>query len=272
MGQTVLKEITPVILTFNEEANIGRTVERLKWARDIVVVDSFSTDGTAAIVSRVPQARLFLRHFDSHAQQWNYAISATSIRTEWFLALDADYVLSDELVVEMARLRPDPAIVGYSIGFRYCVAGSPLRATLYPPVAILCRLGKARYEQQGHTQRVVVCGSLAALAAKILHDDRKPLSRWVASQQRYARLEADYLLAADRARLGVMGRIRCWGWAAPILVFFWTLVTKGCILNGWRGWFYVMQRTFAEMLIALEIVERRLAKAIKRPHANTTDS
>jgi glycosyltransferase involved in cell wall biosynthesis len=237
----------------------------LTWARDIVVVDSFSTDATAAIVSCFPQARLLLRQFDSHAQQWNYAINATRIATEWFLALDADYVLSDELVVEMARLRPNPIIGAYSVGFRYCIGGSPLRAALYPRLAVLCRVGKARYEQKGHTQIIVVSGPLGALTAKILHDDRKSLSRWVASQQRYARLEANYLLGADRSRLGVMGRVRLWGWAAPILVFFYTLLAKGCILNGWRGWFYVMQRTFAEMLIALEIVERRLAKAVKRP-------
>lgn len=255
----MLEEITPVILTFNEEANIERVLERLNWARDIVVVDSFSTDATVAILSRHPQVRPFQRAFDNHEQQWNFAIGATDIKTEWFLALDADYLLTEELIAELAALEPDQTINGYAAGFRYCIGGAPLRGTLYPPVTILCRRGKARYEQDGHTQRVAVTGTVAMLASKVLHDDRKPLSRWIWSQQRYARLEADYLLAGGKTG-SLMDRIRRWGWLAPILVFFYTLIVKGCILDGWRGWYYVLQRTFAEVLIALEIVDRRIAK------------
>jgi len=254
----VLEKITPVILTFNEEANIARTLERLGWARDIIVVDSLSTDATASIVSGMATVRLFQRAFDSHAQQWNFAIDATSITTEWFLALDADYVLSDALIGELAALQPEHNINGYSAGFRYCIGGSPLRGTLYPDVTILCRCGFARYQQEGHTQRVAVTGAVRTLKSKVLHDDRKPLARWIASQQHYARLEAEYLLAGPNYTFGFMDRIRRWAWLAPILVFFYTLVVKGCIFDGWRGWFYVLQRTFAEALIALEIVDRRL--------------
>src|SRR6266853_1961071 len=87
----MLGAITPVILTFNEAPNIGRTLERLPWARRIVVVDSFSDDDTGAIVTRYPKAELFRRRFDSHANQWNFAIHETGINTEWILALDADY-------------------------------------------------------------------------------------------------------------------------------------------------------------------------------------
>jgi glycosyltransferase involved in cell wall biosynthesis len=256
----VLENITPVILTFDEEANIARTLDRLNWARDVVVVDSFSTDATAQILSQHGRVRLFQRAFDSHARQWNFAIGETDIVTDWFLALDADYVLSDELIAELAVLKPDRGTGGFSAGFRYCIGGYPLRGTLYPPVTILCRRGNARYVQDGHTQRVNVTGTIVPLKSKVLHDDRKPLSRWVASQQRYARLEAEHLLAADKANLGIMDRIRRWGWPAPILVFFYTLLLKGCVFDGWRGWFYVLQRTFAELLIALELVDRRLSK------------
>ena len=47
-------------------------------------------------------------------------------------------------------------------------------------------------------------------------------------------------------------------WPSPILVFLYTLLAKGCILDGWPGWFYVMQRTLAETMIAIELVDRRL--------------
>jgi glycosyltransferase involved in cell wall biosynthesis len=256
----VLEQLTPVILTFNEEANIERTLLRLNWARDIVVVDSFSTDATISIASRHKQVRPFQREFDSHAQQWNFAIDATSITTDWFLALDADFVLTDEVIAELAALKPDQSINGYAAGFLYCINGIPLRGTLYPAVTVLCRRGKAHYEQDGHTQRVVITGTVAMLTSKFLHDDHKPLSRWLVSQQRYARLEAEYLLSDDKDRLAFMDRIRRWGWAAPIVVFLYTLVGKGCILDGWRGWYYALQRLLAETMIALEIIDRRLRR------------
>ncbi|MFZ0422335.1 MAG: glycosyltransferase family 2 protein [Xanthobacteraceae bacterium] len=257
----MLEQITPVILTFNEEANIARTLAHLRWARDIVVVDSHSTDATVAILSQHGQVRLFKRAFDSHARQWNFAIGETNIATEWFLALDADYVMTEELVAELAALQPGRSINGYSANFRYCIGGVPLRGTLYPAVTILCRGGNARYEQDGHTQRVVVTGAVATLRSKVLHDDRKPLSRWIDSQKRYAQLEAEHLLAADKADLGIMDRIRRWGWLAPFVVLFYSILVKGCAFDGRRGWFYVLQRTFAELLLALEVVDRRLRGA-----------
>jgi hypothetical protein len=97
------------------------------------------------------------------------------------------------------------------------------------------------------------------LRARVDHDDRKPLSRWLASQQKYAMLEAGHLLSKPSAMLSRADRIRLMAWPAPTLVFFYTLIIKRCILDGWPGWLYVLQRTFAETLIALEIVDRRLA-------------
>ena len=175
------------------------------------------------------------------------------------LALDADYVLSDELIAELKLLRPKSDVNAYWIAFRYCILGKPLSGTLYTSVLSLFRKALGHYIQEGHTQRLIVKGQTARLDGKIFHDDRKPLSQWLASQQRYARLEAQHLLTANLDNLGRTGRIRRMGCTpAPPLVFFYTLIAKRCLLDGWPGWLYVLQRTLAEMLIALEIVDRRL--------------
>ena len=128
----MLEQITPVLLTYNEEENIGRTLGQLGWASDVVVVDSYSTDNTVAIARSRIQVRLLQRTFDTHAQQWNFAVQNSAIKTEWILALDADYLLTSEFIYEMARLRPESEINGYLAGFRYCVWGRPLRGALYP--------------------------------------------------------------------------------------------------------------------------------------------
>jgi hypothetical protein len=176
------------------------------------------------------------------------------------LSLDADYVLSQELVEELATLHANEATAGFRARFAYRILGRSLRGSLYPARVVLYRTNRATYHCEGHGHRVTVSGNIRALTGLIYHDDRKPLSRWFASQQRYAAEEANYLMTCNKAQLSMTDRIRRWAWAAPILVFFYTLVVKGCILDGWRGWYYVLQRTFAELLIAIEIVDRRLAQ------------
>jgi glycosyltransferase involved in cell wall biosynthesis len=256
-----LDEIGVVILTYNEAPNIARTLDALKAFPEIVVLDSGSMDETEDIVRGYNNARMARRPFDNHAAQWNFGIEACGLRRPWILALDADYVLSEALVVEISRLSPPATVAGYRGSFRYCIYGQRLSANLYPPVVVLFRRERARYVQVGHTQRVVIEGGIVDLAQKIDHDDRKPLSRWFASQQKYAWLEAEHLFGATNA-MRTSDRIRLMGWPAPVLVFFYTLLAKRCLLDGWPGWFYVLQRTLAEILIALEMAERRLTRKV----------
>ena len=254
-----LDRVTVLILTYNEAANIARTLAAVSWARRIVVIDSGSDDGTADIVRATAKAELVVRPFDNHQSQWTFGLERCDRpEHDWVLALDADYRVSEPLIEEMARLEPAPDVAGYEVGFRYCMFGRPLRASLYPPVTALYRRAGARYEQVGHTQRIVVSGRVERLRGTIDHDDRKPLARWLGSQLRYARLEAEHLLSASPARLRRTDRIRRTGWAAPLLVLPYTLIVKRCALDGWPGWLNALQRLLAETLIALEIADRRL--------------
>src|SRR6185295_10441829 len=98
----MLDLITPLILTYNEAPNIARALQGLTWAREIVVVDSFSDDETVQIATSFPNVRVVQRAFDCHRNQWEFGLKETDISTAWVLALDADYLLSDELVAEIA--------------------------------------------------------------------------------------------------------------------------------------------------------------------------
>jgi hypothetical protein len=121
----VLAEITPVILTYNEASNIGRSLERLTWARQVVIVDSGSTDETMAIAGRFANVRTFQRPFDTHAQQWRFAVEETGIASDWLLRLDADHLVEPALRDELAALVPAPATAAYEIAFIYCIVGRP---------------------------------------------------------------------------------------------------------------------------------------------------
>jgi glycosyltransferase involved in cell wall biosynthesis len=252
----VRDEITPMIITYNEAPNIARTVGKLLWAKRIVVIDSGSTDATLDMLRNFPQVDVIVHPFSDFASQCNFGL--TQVGTPWVLSLDADYELSDALVDVLAGLRAPDGIAGYEAKFVYRIHGRALRGTLYPPRVVLYRKDKARYRNEGHGHRVAVEGEILTLDGVIYHDDRKPLARWFDSQQRYARIEARYLIETPRENLKPSDRIRRLGWAAPIGVFLYTLFVKGCILDGWSGWYYALQRLCAETLIALEILEQRL--------------
>lgn len=254
----MLAKITPVILTHNEEANIGRCLDKLTWARDVVVVDSLSSDNTIKIARSYKNVRLFERRFDSHENQWNYALVKTDIDTEWVMVLDADYILTDDLIKEIRLTPPDDGIAGYWVHFTYAILGKELRSGIYPPNVVLFRKDKGRYTQDGHTQRLVIDLPLASLTSRIIHDDRKPLNQWFHSQLRYQRIECKKLLNTSGRDLSAFDRIRKLVFPAPFLIFAYVLFIRGSILDGWAGWFYAFQRFAAELMLSLFILERRI--------------
>lgn len=250
-----LDRITPLILTFNEEANIARTLGGLAWASRIVVVDSYSTDRTLDILAADPRVDLIQRPFDGFASQCNAGLE--HVETEWVLSIDADYVCPPELAAEIRGLPDDPDEDGFQARFRYCIDGRPLRGSLYPPRTVLYRRARAHYVADGHAHRVQVQGPLGRLKTRIHHDDRKPLSVWFDAQQKYTSQEAAKLLCTPRHELGLKDRLRLTGWAGPLLTPLYCLILKGGILDGRAGLVYALQRTYAEIALALALHEER---------------
>lgn len=247
----MLDQITPVILTRDEEPNIERTLRQLAWAKDIVLVDSYSTDATVEIARRFPNVRVFQRAFDEHAKQW--AFGQQQVQTPWFLALDADYFVPDAFANELQSLEPGPSR-GYRASFRYAVGGKPLRASLYPPRIVLASTSHASFWQDGHTQRISVDGDVADLREPIVHDDRKDFRSFVARQKRYMVAEAEKLRLRDPRSLGLAGRVRKLIVIAPVAVIIHTLFVKGLILDGVPGLRYAWERFVAEVILSRELM------------------
>jgi glycosyltransferase involved in cell wall biosynthesis len=264
----MLEQITPLILAYNEAPNIARTLEQLQWARNIVVVDSGSDDETLAIASRYPNVCVVHRDFDSFANQCNFGL--TQIRTEWVLSLDADYLLNNDLVSEIQHLHPDDSTSGYFVKFIYCINGKQLRGAAYPPRRVLYRRERAVYENGGHAHRVRVMGDTEWLSSSILHDDRKSLSHWLRAQDGYMKLEAKKLSETAWKDLGWADRIRTLRVVAPVAILFYCLFVKGAILDGRAGLYYTFQRSLAELILSLYLIERSFLRMENKPVIATT--
>lgn len=250
----IRQAITPLLICCDELANIERTLGALAWAARIVVIDSGSRDGTLAAIARVcPQAEVLHRRFDSFARQCNYGLS--QIHTPWVLSLDADYRLSQGFLQALNHFNPDDPTAGWEVPLVYCIAGQAIRGSMLPPRICLYRKQRAHYIDDGHGHRVQIDGAVRPFPAPILHDDRKPLDRWLASQQRYLRQEADKIQRTPPQDLSRYDRWRRRGWVMPLLVLPYCLILRQGLLDGWRGWFYAYQRLYAEILLSLLLME-----------------
>lgn len=241
-----LRDITPVILTYNEEANIGRTLEALAWAQQVVVLDSGSTDRTKELCNGFANVEWGERPFDHFAGQWNFARSL--VDTPWMMALDADYLVTAELVQEVEQT-DQTGVDAYQIPFRYCIGGRALRASLLPPRVTLFRPDRTEVVVDGHTQEMRVDGRVVELSGTIWHDDRKPFDRWWSNQKKYAAQEADKLASCGWRNLSPQDRLRKYTPLSPLAVIFWCLAFKGLAFEVPGGWIYTWQRFLAEALL-----------------------
>lgn len=249
--------LTGLILTFNEEDNIARVLDKLTWLEKIIIIDSFSTDKTVEIINQYQNVEIHNRVFDSFAQQCNYGLSL--IRSKWVLSLDADYVLTEEFINETINYisRINQTQVAYFANFEFLIYGKKLRSNNTTPRAVLFLLGSGIYFNDGHAHRLKITGDVGNYKGKILHDDRKSLSRWLKNQDGYSIKECAKLLdhynPDNKSLLNLIRKTKIF---APFFVFFYCLFFKGLIFSGWAGWYYTLQRTMVEMLFSLRLIEK----------------
>jgi glycosyltransferase involved in cell wall biosynthesis len=259
----VRDQITPVILTRDEAPNIGRTLAQLAWAKEVLVVDSFSTDDTLEIARTFPNVRVLQRPLDDLAAQSAFGVAQS--HTPWVLLLDADYFVTEELVRELATLEPAPGVYGFIAAFDYAIGGRRLRASLYPARVVLLHRDHSELWQDGHTPRIRILGDTAVLRGRVVHDDRKSFRRFLQRQRRYMRQEASKLHTTSNGQLNLPGRIRKLIFVAPFAVLVHTLFVKRLALDGLPGLHYTAERVVAETILSTELLRRTASIAVRLP-------
>lgn len=261
-----LGDITPYILTYNEETNIKKCLEALRWAKSVLVVDSFSNDRTLDIVAEFENVRVVQRAFDSHSQQHAFALEQI-FESNWVLRLDADWVVTPELLSEIELFDERPEICGVRIPFLFSIYGEMVPISLYPPVIALFKRKNVRYLQDGHTERLVPGGDVVNARAKLIHEDKKPLDRYLISQINYSKMEAVRIDNAAATGQGIKTRLRKVPGLAALLMAAYLLFWKRGLFRGRASLHYVLQRLVAELTISLRILDERM----RNDHVNTKE-
>lgn len=187
--------ITIVILTFNEEIHLERTLQNVKKLTDeIIIIDSFSTDKTEEI-SKQFNTRFYQHSFTNQADQMNWGIDNLEFKTEWIFRLDADEYLTDELINEIKEKLPfiDKNYTGIHIKRRVYFMNKWIKRGGYYPTWILriWRNGFARVEQKWMDEHFILSeGESTRFENDFIDHNLNNLSWWIAKHNNYSTREA----------------------------------------------------------------------------------
>ena len=267
-------QVSAIVLTFNEEANIARCLASLAWCDDIVVVDSASTDRTIEICAEYG-ARVVQNRFVDFATQRNFALGSVPFRHDWILHLDADEEATPAFRAALAALDPAPGIFGYRVPSRTLLFGRWLkRSGMYPSYQV--RLGhrtRCTFYQHGHGQRETLPPDQVGLfdVPYDHHAFSHGLVKWFIKHVGYARAEADQILSAappanhntvddatSRRRALKQAVNRLPPALRPIARFGYLAVWRRGLLDGPAGLCYCLMSTVYETMIAVFLMEARI--------------
>jgi glycosyltransferase involved in cell wall biosynthesis len=273
-----------VVLTFNEEANLAACLASVQgWASECVVVDSGSTDRTCDIAYE-RSATVVTHAFESHAAQWEWALSSLQLQSEWILALDADHRVTPELrdsLIEQLTASDD-SCSGYFVARRQVFRGRWIRHGGYYPKYLLklFRRGRARVGDDLVDHHFLVTGKVGRLDGDLIEDNRNELRifDWTEKHNRYARRQAADELARERAGLGhgrffgtpderVLWMKHLWAqlplFIRPVGYFVYRYLFRLGFLDGKEGFvFHVLQAFWYRLLVDINIEELRQNRTV----------
>jgi glycosyltransferase involved in cell wall biosynthesis len=192
------KTLSVAIITKNEEANLPRTLESVRWADEIVVVDSGSTDKTVDIV-RSFGATVIQREWHGFGKQKNLAIERCT--SEWVLSLDADEEVGEALAQEITHLLEEtPEADAYFLPRRNLFLGRWIKhGGYYPdPKLRLFRKGAAWFEERAVHETVQYSGNTRILHNDLIHYAYPTLESYIEHMNRYSALSAEQAAAKNK--------------------------------------------------------------------------
>jgi glycosyltransferase involved in cell wall biosynthesis len=262
-----------IIVPVKEEAeNLPRSLASARWADEIFVVDSQSTDGSQRIAEEYGARVVQFEFNGTWPKKKNWALENLPFRNEWVFILDADEVLPAEAEAEFRAVIANPGeTAGYWINRRFMFMGRWLRHAYYPNWNLrLFRHSLGRYEKLTDVttasgdnevhEHVVVQGRTGRLRCELDHYAFPSVEIFVEKHNRYSNWEARVAVAEERAPSGaglqsarVAQRRRLKRLAQglpfrPLLRFLYVYLWQKGFLDGWEGYYFARLHGFYEFL------------------------
>jgi glycosyltransferase involved in cell wall biosynthesis len=254
--------LSVVIITFNEEANLPRTLESVKWADEIIVVDSSSTDRTVEIAKSY-NAKVWVEPWKGFAAQKNSAIEKAT--GDWILSLDADEEVSAELHESLADLvngwncyrkyadqppsdtnremwetdlsatlgsRFSEKLNGAFVNRRNLFLGRFIRhGGFYPDAKLrLFRRGTAQFESRLVHENAKLNGVAGRLSGDLLHHAYPTLSSYIEHMNRYSSLGAEMASSQGQRGFSFINIV-----LRPLFTFIYNYIFRLGFVDGREG-------------------------------------
>jgi glycosyltransferase involved in cell wall biosynthesis len=241
ISRTMLPERMPVsccIICYNEEANIRRCLESVKWCDEIVVVDSFSTDRTMEICREYTD-RIIQRPWPGYVEQKRFALSQAT--HEWVLNVDADEEVSPELQCEVLAVlqRNDPAVDGFYIPRLVYYLGRWWWHGWYPGYRLrLFRKAKVRWGGVNPHEKVLLRGQADHLRGDLYHYTYEDISDHLNALNHLTEVASH-----EMRRRGKYLTLSHLLWH-PLWRFLRFYIVRGCFRDGAPGFFVAVTSAF----------------------------
>tara|TARA_B100000900_G_C20591066_1_gene721603 strand:+ start:413 stop:1240 length:828 start_codon:yes stop_codon:yes gene_type:complete len=268
--------ITGLILTFNEENILEKSLESLNFVDEVIVFDSYSTDNTIEI-ARSFNAKIIQRKFDNFSSQRNAALKSVNSDSKWILMIDADEIISEDLkqeISDVTKIENDISLYMFrrkdiynDKWLRYS-SGYP---TWFPR---LFRNGEVTVKREIN-EEYICKGDTANLNGHLIHYPfNKGLNWWISKHNKYSDMEAQLMLTEINEKIKISNLFS----SSPILrrqvqkrlsyhipfrphfVFFAFYFLKRGFLDGRSGYQFCKLRKMYETMIDLKF------KALKSKH------
>jgi (heptosyl)LPS beta-1,4-glucosyltransferase len=235
-------EISAILLTKNEEANVADCLDTVQWADHILVLDSLSQDATVKL-ARDHGAEVRQRVFDNYAGQRNAALDMAS--SDWVLFVDADERVTPDLAAEVRLAVMEERFAGWWVPRNNYMFGRWIRhAGWYPDYQLrLLRRERARYDERRPVHELVVLdGEAGYLRSPLIHYNYDTIAQFREKQSRYTDYEVRMLHES-----GV--RARPWNLLLqPLRQFRWRYLALSGYKDGWLGFLLSTLMAYYELV------------------------
>jgi len=238
--------ISVSIIGHNEEKNIERCLESVKWADEIIVVDSGSTDKTVEIAVRFG-AKVFENQWQGYGAQKNFAIDKAS--NNWILSIDADEVVTDELKEEIRGIIKNSAgYAAFKIPRMLYFQGRLMKWSGADYQIRLFLKGRAKFDLEPVHEKLLVDGDIGKFKNSIIHYSYENLTDYFNRFNRYTSLDA-------RKRYQKGARFNLWHCILPFHKFISMYFLKLGFLDGRQGLDWAVLCAFYDIVKFMKLRE-----------------